>query len=84
MLAWLRQHHIQILVATPSASQCYTRIDLRLPSALILGAEHAGVSSIWHSERPIRIPIASQVDSLNAAQAAAILLFEAVRQRRKY
>jgi RNA methyltransferase, TrmH family len=84
VLDWLRQRHIQILVATPSASQGYTEIDLRLPSALIMGAEHTGVSPIWHNERPIRIPMAGQVDSLNVAQAAAVLLFEAVRQRRKY
>ena len=84
MLEWLRQRHIQILIATPSASQCYTEIDLRLPSALVVGAEHAGVSPIWHSERPIRIPMAGQVDSLNVAQATSVLLFEAVRQRRKY
>jgi TrmH family RNA methyltransferase len=82
-LDWLRQHHFQILVATPAARQCYTELDLRLPSALIMGAEHTGVSPIWHSERPIRIPMAGQVDSLNVAQAAAILLFEAVRQRRQ-
>jgi TrmH family RNA methyltransferase len=83
VLEWLRQRHIQILVATPAARQGYTEIDLRLPSALILGAEHAGVSPIWRSELPIRIPMAGQVDSLNVAQAAAILLFEAVRQRRQ-
>jgi TrmH family RNA methyltransferase len=83
-LAWLRQRHIQLLVATPSASQGYTEIDLRLPSGLIMGAEYTGVSPIWHSERPIRIPMPGQVDSLNVAQAAAILLFEAMRQRRKY
>jgi TrmH family RNA methyltransferase len=81
VLDWLHQRHIQILVATPSASQCYTEIDLRLPSALIMGAEHTGVSPSWHSEIPIRIPMAGQVDSLNVAQAASILLFEAVRQR---
>ena len=81
VLDWLRQRHIQILVATTSASQCYAEVDLHLPSALIMGAEHTGVSPIWHSELPIRIPMAGQVDSLNVAQAAAILLFEAVRQR---
>ena len=83
VLDWLRQRHLQLLVATPSASQCYTELDLRLPSALILGAEHTGVSPIWHRELPIRIPMTGQVDSLNVAQAAAILLFEAVRQRSK-
>ena len=49
-----------------------------------MGAEHAGVSLIWYGELPIRIPMAGQVDSLNVAQAAAIFLFEAVRQRSKY
>ena len=84
VLDWLRQRHIQTLVAMPSASQCYAEIDLRLPSALIMGAEHTGVSPIWHSDLSIRIPMAGQVDSLNVAQAAAIFLFEAVRQRSKY
>ena len=56
-------------------------IDLRRPSAFVVGAEHAGVSAIWHHATPIRIPMAGQVDSLNVAQAASILLFEAVRQR---
>ena len=83
VLDWLRQRHIQILVATPLARQCYTEIDLRLPSALVMGAEHAGVSAIWPSELSIRIPMAGQVDSLNVAQASSILLFEAVRQRRQ-
>jgi TrmH family RNA methyltransferase len=81
VLDWLRQHHIQILVATPAARQCYTELDLRLPSALIMGAEHTGVSPIWYGECSVRIPMAGQIDSLNVAQAAAILLFETVRQR---
>ena len=81
VFAWLCQRHIEILVATPAARQCYTEVDLRRPSALVVGAEHAGVSAIWHRATPIRIPMAGQVDSLNVAQAASILLFEAVRQR---
>jgi len=82
--AWLRQRHIAILVATPAAGRCYTEIDLRRPSAFVVGAEHTGVSTIWQPATPIRIPMAGQVDSLNVAQAASILLFEAVRQRRQY
>jgi TrmH family RNA methyltransferase len=83
VLAWLRQRHIEIFVATPAAGQCYTEVDLRRPSALVVGAEHAGVSTIWHSAVSIRIPMAGQIDALNVAQAASILLFEAVRQRRQ-
>jgi TrmH family RNA methyltransferase len=81
--SWLQQSPIQLLVATPAASRLYTEVDLRLPSALILGAEHAGVSPTWHGETLIRVPMAGQVDSLNVAQAASIILFEAVRQRRQ-
>jgi TrmH family RNA methyltransferase len=80
---WLRQHPLQLLAATPSASQLYTEVDLRLPSALILGAEHTGISPMWPSATPIRIPMAGQIDSLNVAQAASIILFEAMRQRRQ-
>ncbi|MBM3224790.1 MAG: RNA methyltransferase [Candidatus Tectomicrobia bacterium] len=81
---WLRQHQIQILVATPSATQCYTASPLWRPSAFVLGAEHTGVSTVWQQETAIRIPMAGQVDSLNVAQTASILIFEAVRQRQQY
>lgn len=83
VLDWLRQHHLQILVAVPSATRLYTASDLRRPSALVVGAEHTGLRPTWHRETPIRIPMAGQVDALNVAQAASILLFEAVRQRRQ-
>lgn len=80
--AWLRQQQVQILVAMPTAPRLYTDVDLRRPSALVLGSEHRGVSATWRGETAVRIPMAGQVDSLNVAQAASILLFEAVRQRR--
>src|SRR5215510_12510124 len=51
---WLRRYPLQLLAATPSASQLYTEVDLCLPSALILGAEHTGISPTWHSAIPIR------------------------------
>lgn len=79
--AWLHERGCQILVAQPDAPHVYTAVDLRTPTALVVGAEHAGLSPVWHGETPIRIPMAGQVDSLNVAQAASILLFEAVRQR---
>lgn len=78
---WLLQHHVQILAATPTAARRYTEVNLCRPSALVLGAEHAGLSSTWRQDTPVRIPMAGQVDSLNVAQAASIILFEAVRQR---
>lgn len=80
-LLWLRRSAVQIITAAPLASRSYDAVDLRLPSALVLGAEHDGLTSVWRSEARVCIPMAGQLDSLNVAQTASILLFEAVRQR---
>ena len=80
---WLQQRSIHILAAVPTALSQYTEVNLGDPTALVLGAEHAGLSSTWCQDTPVRIPMAGQVDSLNVAQAASIILFEAVRQRRQ-
>ena len=80
-LMWLRRKTIQIIAAAPLAPRPYSEVDLRLPSALVLGSEHNGLTSVWRGETRVCIPMAGQVDSLNVAQAASILLFEAVRQR---
>ena len=80
-LLWLRRGAVQVITAEPLAPRSYCEIDLQLPSALVLGAEHDGLTSVWHGETRVRIPMAGQVDSLNVAQTASILLFEAVRQR---
>ena len=80
-LSWLRRRAIQVFAATPLAPRSCYDVDLRMPSAVVIGAEHDGLTSIWSAEACVRIPMSGQVDSLNAAQAASILLFEAVRQR---
>lgn len=82
VLNWLKAQQIQILAATPSPhSQNYSHVDMTQPTALVLGAEHSGLSELWLAQTPIFIPMAGQVDSLNVAQAASVLMFEAVRQR---
>ena len=81
-LLWLARGAVQIIAAAPRAPRSYYEIDLRLPSALVLGAERDGLTSVWRSETRVCIPMAGQLDSLNVAQTASILLFEAVRQRR--
>ena len=80
-LLWLRRGAVQVIATAPLASRSYSEIDLRQPSALVLGAEHDGLTSVWWGETRVCIPMAGQVDSLNVAQTASILLFEAVRQR---
>ena len=81
VLLWLRHGAVQIIATAPLAPRSYYELDLRLPSALVLGAEHDGLTSVWRDETRVRIPMAGQMDSLNVAQTASILLFEAVRQR---
>lgn len=80
---WLRAHGIRLLAATPHADLDYTRADLKSGIAIVVGAEQAGLSSLWMQEADlkVRIPMRGQADSLNVAAAATILLFEALRQR---
>lgn len=88
LLTWLRAQRVQILAATPEATRSYTDVDMRGPTALLIGAEATGVPYEWlrHAQETgacVGIPMATDtvVDSLNAAVSAAVLLFEAVRQR---
>lgn len=84
-LAWLRERGIKILAATPHAEQEYTAVDLTPGVALAVGAEQYGLSEAWMqaADLKMRIPMLGQIDSLNVASATTILLYEAVRQRRK-
>lgn len=83
-LAWLREHHVRIVAATPSATKSYWDADLRGPVALAIGAEKEGLSKFWldQADEQLLIPMGGRVNSLNAAQAATLLLYEAARQRR--
>lgn len=87
ILDFLQTHQIKIVAAVVSAKQSYTQVNLTGPVALIIGSEDKGLSDLWidtaqKQGQCVTIPMAdSQVDSLNASNAAAILLFEAVRQR---
>lgn len=77
---WL-EDRVQILVASPSGRMPYWDVDLIEPTAVVVGAEHAGVSDVWDGAPAAHIPMVGSSDSLNASVAAAIVLFEAVRQR---
>ncbi len=74
-----------VVVATPEAPTPYWDLDLTVPAAIVVGSEHRGVASRWRSLGiPVRIPMVGRVDSLNASVAAAVLLFEAARQRSRH
>ena len=82
-IAWLRGRGIAIVAATPAATTLYTDTDLTGPVALAVGSEAWGLSEAWLAAADVRvlIPMAGQVDSLNLAASAALLMYEVVRQR---
>lgn len=80
---WLRQRGITTFATTPDTDTLHTDADLTGGVAIVVGTEQYGLSDTWLTEADhrIRIPMAGAADSLNAAMAAGITLFEAVRQR---
>ena len=83
IIAFLRQKNIKIYAATLQNSNKYTDEDYTEASAIIVGTEANGLTQIWrnHSIKNINIPMQGEIDSMNVSVAAAILLFEAKRQR---
>ena len=83
-ILWLRTRGIRIVAATPEGATLYIESDLRGPLAIVLGSEAQGLTQAWLDAADTRvvIPMAGQSDSLNLSASTAILLYEAVRQRR--
>jgi RNA methyltransferase, TrmH family len=83
VLAWLRANRIAIVLATPDAPEIVTDCDLTRACAIVVGAEHEGVSATLRAgaDHAVRLPMMGRVNSLNVATAAAITVYEAVRQR---
>jgi TrmH family RNA methyltransferase len=82
-LAYLKQHKIACLAATPHAEKEFTQVDLKIPLAIVVGTEQYGLTENWmnHADLQVRIPMFGVADSLNVASATTILLYEVVRQR---
>ena len=82
-LAWLDQRHIKIVAAWVGASTLYCDTDLTQSIALVVGSEAHGLTSAWasHSITKVGLPMAGIADSLNVSTTAAILAYEAWRQR---
>ncbi|MCR4957522.1 MAG: RNA methyltransferase [Prevotella sp.] len=82
-IAFLKEHGIRILTAQLQDSHLYYDTDMRQPTALVMGTESTGLTQQWReaADAHIRIPMLGRLDSLNVSVSAAILLFEAVRQR---
>lgn len=82
-ISFLKEKNIQILTAQLQDSHLYYDTDMRKGTAIVMGTESTGLTNIWRNaaDAHIRIPMKGQLDSLNVSVSAAILLFEAVRQR---
>jgi TrmH family RNA methyltransferase len=82
-VSFLKKNDIKIYSAALQDSVLYFDTDFSGPSAIVLGAEADGLSKIWreNADRIIAIPMSGIADSLNVSVTAAILVFEAIRQR---
>lgn len=84
-ISFLKINNIAILAATPEAETVYTKQNMTTAVAVVVGAEAEGLSSTWKNAATenVCIPMLGQIDSLNVSVSAALLLYEAVRQRRE-
>ena len=84
-IRFLKEHGIQILTAQLQDSRLYYDTDMKRGTAIVMGTESTGLTEVWRkaADAHIRIPMLGRLDSLNVSVSAAVLLFEAVRQREK-
>lgn len=82
-VSWLKKKGIRILTAQLQDSEWYYDTDMRGGTAIVMGTESTGLTQIWReaADAHIKIPMLGKLDSLNVSVSAAILLYEAVRQR---
>lgn len=84
-LDWLKLRKMRVIAASPSGSEAYTSADMESPLAIAVGTEDEGLTDFWMdaAEARVTIPMSGKVNSLNVSIAAALLLYEAKRQRSK-
>ena len=82
-LAWLRRQGLPVLVADAGGTIAYDKVDYTDGCVLVIGNEARGVSDYWlaAADTVVSIPIYGRAESLNAAVAASLLVYEAARQR---
>jgi TrmH family RNA methyltransferase len=82
-LSWLKMKKIKPYGTALTATQLYHRTDFRQASAIIMGSEATGLSKIWleGANQLIKIPMMGKIDSMNVSVSAAIVIYEAMRQR---
>ena len=83
-ISFLKENGVQILTAQLQDSHLYYDQDMTQPTAIVMGTEATGLTSQWReaADAHIRIPMLGRLDSLNVSVSAAILMYEAIRQRK--
>ena len=83
IIAFLHDKNINIFAATLQNSNEYHKVDYTESAAIVVGTEATGLSEIWREKatQNINIPMQGKIDSMNVSVAAAIVIFEAKRQR---
>ncbi len=84
VLAFLKKKKVKICAALPQGNAVYTESPLTGPLAIVVGSEESGLSDFWpqYADWQVRIPMHGEADSLNVSTSTAILLYEALRQRK--
>lgn len=82
-ISFLKESNIQIFCTHLEASEMYFKKDFTRGAAIVMGTESTGLSDLWtaNSDANIIIPMQGTVDSMNVSVSAAIVIFEALRQR---
>ena len=82
-IAWLKEKGIKICTAQLQDSKWYYDTDMKGGTAIVMGTEATGLTTAWRmaADGHIKIPMLGRLDSLNVSVSAAILMYEAVRQR---
>ena len=82
-IKWLKDKGIKIYTAQLQDSEWYYDTDMKGGTAIVMGTEATGLTTVWRkaADAHIKIPMLGKLDSLNVSVSAAILMFEAVRQR---
>lgn len=81
VVSWLRRNQLATFLASPDANQAYTKIDFRSGTAVVFGSEAFGLSPAWQGFPGVSLPMRGIADSLNISVSAAVVAYEARRQR---
>ena len=82
-IAWLAEHDVRLIATTPATSLLHWQADYLGACAIAVGSEQYGLSDtlLGAAGQSVRVPMHGDADSLNAAMAAGVVLYEALRQR---